>query len=68
MATTPLELNSKPYYNTDTIANSLSADDMMDVYLEPVPGVGYVTRRRPGLKLFTDLSTGVQGDGLYIPM
>jgi len=65
MGTTPLPINEKPFYNTDSIANSLSADDMVDCYLEPVPGVGFVTRRRPGFKLFADLATGVQGDGLF---
>lgn len=65
MSTTPLPLNESPWYNTDTIANSLAADSMFDTYLEKVPGVGFVTRRRPGLKLFTDLATGAQGDGLY---
>lgn len=65
MATTPLDINAKPYYNTDAIANSIAADDMFDCYLETVPGVGFVTRRRPGLKSFTDLATGVQGDGLF---
>jgi hypothetical protein len=63
--TTPLPLNEKPFFNTDAIANSISANDMFDCYLEPVPGVGFVTRRRPGLKLFTDLNTTVQGDGLF---
>jgi hypothetical protein len=62
---TPLPLNEVPFYNTDTIANSLSADSMFDTYLEKVPGVGFVTRRRPGLKQFSDLATGVQGDGLF---
>lgn len=61
----PLPINEKPYYNTDSIANSLAANDMFDCYLEPVPGVGFVTRRRPGLKDFTDVGTGAPGDGLF---
>ena len=65
MSTSPLPLNEKPYFNTDAIANSIAADDMFDCYLEPVPDVGFVTRRRPGLKLFADLGTGFQGDGLF---
>lgn len=65
MATMPLPINQKPFYNTDSIANSIASDDMMDCYLEAVPEVGFVTRRRPGLKLFTDLGTGFPGDGLF---
>lgn len=65
MGTTPLPINERPYYNTDQIANSIAADDMMDCILEPVPDVGFVTRRRPGLKPFTDLATGTPGDGLF---
>jgi hypothetical protein len=65
MGTSPLPINQKPYYNSDSIANSIAADDMYDCYLEPVPDVGLVTRRRPGLKLFGDLGTGAPGDGLF---
>jgi hypothetical protein len=61
----PLPLNNKPYYNADSMAESISSDDMYDCYLEPVPGIGLVTRRRPGLVLFTDLLTTVPGDGLF---
>ena len=61
----PLPLNQKPYFNTEAIAESIASDDMFDCYLEPVPGVGLITRRRPGLKLFSDLLTGKPGDGLF---
>ena len=59
-----LPINLAPYYNTDDTANSIAADGMFDCYLEAVPDVGFVTRRRPGLKLFADVGTGRQGDGL----
>ena len=65
MATTPLPLNERPYYNTDSIANSIAADSMFDCFLEAVPGLGFVTRRRPGLKEFTDTGTSKPGDGLF---
>ncbi len=61
----PLPINEKPFYNTDAIAEALSATDMFDCYLEPVPGVGFVTRRRPGLLPFTDTLTGTPGDGIF---
>lgn len=60
-----LPINIKPYYNTDQIANSIAANDMFDCYLEPVPELGYVTRRRPGLQLFADLDKPFAGDGLF---
>jgi hypothetical protein len=60
-----LPLEVKPYYNAEPIAEAISSDDMWDCYLEPVPGVGLVTRRRPGLSLFADTSTGKQGDGIF---
>ena len=60
-----LPINEAPYYNTDDIANSIAANDMFDCYLEPVPGLGFVTRRRPGLVDFTDLGTGIHGDGIF---
>jgi hypothetical protein len=59
-----IPINEKPYYNCDSIANSIAADDMFDCYLEPVPGIGFATRRRPGLTEW--ISLGVQaGDGLF---
>jgi hypothetical protein len=61
----PLPINQAPYYNTDPIANEIAADAMFDCYLEPVPGVGFVTRPRPWLLSFTDLQTGCQGDGIF---
>ncbi len=61
----PFPINERPYYNTDPIANAMAATDMFDCYLEPVPGVGFVTRRRPGLLPFADVSTGAQGDGIF---
>lgn len=60
-----LPINDKPYYNTDNIANGIASGDMLDCYLEPVPGEGLITRRRPGLIEFADLGTGVKGDGIY---
>lgn len=60
-----ISINAKPYYNTDQVANSIASNDMFDCYLEPVPDIGLVTRRRPGMTLFTDLSTGAKGDGLF---
>jgi hypothetical protein len=60
-----IPLNQKPYFNTDSIANSIASDDMFDCYLEPVPGIGLITRRRPGLVDFTDLGVGQPGDGLF---
>jgi hypothetical protein len=60
-----LPLGEKPYYNSDSIANSLASDDMMDCYLEPAPGEVLITRRRPGLTLFTNLNTALSGDGIY---
>lgn len=60
-----LPINIKPYYNTDEIANSIAADDMFDCYLEPVPELGYVTRRRPGMKLFAEISTPFAGSGIF---
>lgn len=65
MKSVQLPLNTKPYYNTDSVATSTAPDDMVDCYMEQVPGFGFVTRRRPGLKAFADTATGVQGDGLY---
>lgn len=58
-----LPLNSKPYYNSDPIANVSAPFDNMDCYLEPVPDGGFVTRRRPGMVEFCDLGTAAQGDG-----
>lgn len=60
-----IPLNQKPYYNTDSIANNMATDDMMDCYLEPVPGEGFITRRRPGLVQFCDLGTDKKGDGIF---
>jgi len=60
-----LPINEKPYYNTDQIANSISANEMFDCYLEPVPGVGLVTRRRPGLIEFANLGSGFAGQGIF---
>jgi hypothetical protein len=60
-----IPLETKPYYNTEAIAESIASDDMWDCYLEPVPGVGLVTRRRPGLSLFGDTGTNKPGDGLF---
>jgi hypothetical protein len=65
MRSVQLPLNTKPYYNTDSVATSTAPDDMVDCYMEQVPGFGYVTRRRPGLKTFGDTATGVLGDGLF---
>ncbi len=66
MATpSPIPINEKPFYNTDAIANSIAADDMFDCYMEPVPGLGLVTRRRPGTVEFAALGTGTAGDGLF---
>ena len=62
---TLIPLDQKPYYNTDAIANSIATDDMVDCYLEPVPGVGFITRRRPGLALFGDTGAGAGGDGIF---
>ena len=61
----PLPINEKPFYNTDAIANSIAADDMYDCYLEQVPGLGFVTRRRPGLLPFANVNTGFPGDGIF---
>lgn len=58
-----LPLNQAPYYNTDQIANSIASNDMFDTYLEPVPDLGFVTRRRPGLIDFCDLATDEPGQG-----
>jgi hypothetical protein len=60
-----IPLETKPYYNAEAIAESIASDDMWDCYLEPVPGVGLVTRRRPGLTLFGDTGTNKPGDGLF---
>ena len=60
-----IPINDKPYYNTEPMANTIASNDMFDCYMEAVPNVGYVTRRRPGLKKFADLGTGVKGDGLF---
>lgn len=59
-----IPLETKPYYNTDTMANAMATDDMYDCYLESVPGVGLITRRRPGLVEFADTGTDAKGDGL----
>jgi hypothetical protein len=59
-----IPINEKPFFATDQIANSLAANDMMDCYLEPVPGLGFATRRRPGLVEFADLGES-PGDGLF---
>jgi hypothetical protein len=59
MAQTPLPLDKKPYYNTDAIAESISSDDMIDCYMEAVPGIGLITRRRPGLVNFANLDSGM---------
>jgi hypothetical protein len=64
-ATPPFPINNRPFYNTDAIAESISTDDMWDCYLEPVPGVGLITRRRPGLVLFSDVATGSPGNGIF---
>lgn len=61
----PIPINEKPFYNTDAIANGIAANDMWDCYLEPVPGVGFVTRRRPGLLPFSNVNTGMPGDGIF---
>jgi len=58
-------LNIKPFYNTDSIADGMATDDMMDCILESVPGEGFITRRRPGMTQFIDLGTGLPGDGIY---
>ena len=58
-------LNVKPYYNTDSIAEGIATDDMMDCILEAVPGEGFITRRRPGMTQFMDLGTDLPGDGIY---
>jgi hypothetical protein len=60
-----IPINEKPYYSTDQIANSIAADDCFDCYLEPVPAIGFVTRRRPGYRLFADTGSGQPGDGLF---
>ena len=60
-----IPINDKPFYNSDRVANNLAPDDMFDCYLEAAPGVGLVTRRRPGLALFADVGTGAPGDGLF---
>lgn len=65
MKSVQLPLNTKPYYNSDSVASSTSPDDMVDCYMEALPGFGYVTRRRPGLKAFGDTATGLAGDGLF---
>lgn len=59
-----IPINEKPYYNTDAVANSIAANDMMDCYLEPIPGVGFATRRRPGLVKFGEIGT-FPCDGLF---
>lgn len=43
----------------------MAATDMFDCYLEPVPELGFVTRRRPCLIPFSDVDTGKPGDGIY---
>ena len=65
MKSIPLPLTQKPYYNTESIAESIASDDMFDCYLEPVPGIGLITRRRPGLLEFADVGTNKPGDGLF---
>jgi len=67
MAKMPFPINEKPFYNTDEIANSIASVQMMDCILEAVPEVGFVTRRRPGLKSFGTLgpTTTSVGDGLF---
>ena len=65
MPTVSLPLTVPPYYNTEPIAESIASDDMYDVYLEPVPGIGLITRRRPGLVKFSDVGTNYPGDGLF---
>lgn len=65
MASVPIPLSTPPYYNTDSMAESIASDDMFDCYLEPVPGIGLITRRRPGLILFADTKTSTPGSGLY---
>ena len=47
------------------MAESIASDDMFDCYLEPVPGIGLITRRRPGLVEFADIKTSMPGLGLY---
>jgi len=64
-STPPFPMNGKPYYNTDAIAESIASDDIFDCYLEPVPGAGLITRRRPGLVAFADTGNGAVGDGLF---
>jgi hypothetical protein len=59
-----IPINEKPYYNTDAVANSIAANDMMDCYLEPIPGVGFSTRRRPGLIKLGKLNN-IPFDGIY---
>jgi len=67
MAKMPFPLNEKPFYSTDEIANSIASIEMMNCILEAVPEVGFVTRKRPGLKPFGTLGTdaGLVGDGLF---
>ncbi len=66
-----IPLAEKPYFNTDSIANAIASDDMMNCYLEPVPGIGksgatgFITRRRPGMTEFCDLLTFAPGDGMF---
>lgn len=65
MKSIQLHLNTKPYYNADSVASSTSTSEIFDCYMEEVPGFGFITRRRPGLTEFADVDTGVQGDGLF---
>jgi hypothetical protein len=60
-----LKFNQIPYYNTDQAANAIDPDDIFNCYLELAPGIGTITKRRPGLSEFADLNTGVQGDGIF---
>lgn len=64
--TTPLIFSGKPFYNSDAIAGeTLAPDDMFDCYLEAAPGIGFATRRRPGLSEFADIGGSTSGDGIF---
>jgi hypothetical protein len=65
MGNQKLPINDAPYYNADPVANALDPADAYNCYFEPSPGLGFVTRCRPGLHLFADTATGAQGDGLF---
>lgn len=56
---------AKPYYNTDSAANSVATEEAWNVYFELMPGGGYAIRRRPGLLTFESIAGTKLGQGVY---